>query len=143
MLYHIKGLNPPDDPYQLEGFEVLDRQEVKRVVMSFFNCTNKRQFATLLYQSSEHRFEEPYEVMSVLETHFNELEEYFYVGMAGALQSKDSFIAVDVVSRMMAQGIVCLPIHDSFIVKERHEAELYTAMHAAYAGYGDAIITRA
>ena len=38
----------------------------------------------------------------------------------------------DVLSRMVKEGIPCLPIHDSFIVPTEYQDVLYDAMVEAY-----------
>jgi hypothetical protein len=51
----------------------------------------------------------------------------------------DSEIASYVMHKMMAQGVLVLPIHDSFIVRDGYEAELNEAMLEAYKHYTGAI----
>ena len=48
------------------------------------------------------------------------------------LQYQDSLIADYVLGHMQASGQVALPVHDSFIVKDQHLAQLYSTMKEAY-----------
>jgi hypothetical protein len=47
-------------------------------------------------------------------------------------QFTDSQIAEIVMTKLMNQGILCLPVHDSFICQEHHLSELELAMREAY-----------
>jgi hypothetical protein len=47
-------------------------------------------------------------------------------------QFTDSQIAEIVMTKLMSQGILCLPVHDSFICQEHHLSELELAMREAY-----------
>ena len=48
------------------------------------------------------------------------------------LQYLDSKIACGVMLRLMGQGIVALPVHDSFLVQREFESELIAAMQAEF-----------
>ena len=48
------------------------------------------------------------------------------------LQFLDSQIACQVMLRLMSQGIVALPVHDSFLVQEEFQRELIVAMNEAF-----------
>ena len=47
-------------------------------------------------------------------------------------QYYDSQMAEEVLEELLSQGIVCLPIHDSFICSAQYEAQLSAAMVKAY-----------
>jgi hypothetical protein len=51
------------------------------------------------------------------------------------LMTQDSRIACEIVDALMSRGIVCIPIHDSFIVQKRHEADLKAEMDAAWSRF--------
>jgi len=57
---------------------------------------------------------------------------YFHSGDGLELQYVDAGIAKRVMSNLLKQGIVSLPIHDSFIVQERHQGQLEDAMDTAF-----------
>lgn len=50
----------------------------------------------------------------------------------GRLQKLESQIALRVLSKLLDQGIAGIPIHDSFIVQKRYEAQLRAAMREAF-----------
>ena len=48
------------------------------------------------------------------------------------MQNIDAGMAEDVMLSLLKQGVVALPIHDSFIVQDRHEGQLESAMNDAF-----------
>ena len=48
------------------------------------------------------------------------------------LQYLDSTIALRVLKLLLSNNIVCIPIHDSFIVQKQHEVALRAAMQTAF-----------
>lgn len=64
--------------------------------------------------------------------HHTAIAEYFGTGLGRKLQFIDSEIAVDILMDLASDGIVALPIHDSFIVQERHENKLRELMEYHY-----------
>ena len=54
------------------------------------------------------------------------------IGIGKILQYEESRIAERVLIELTDKNIVCLPIHDSFIVAESNEKELVNAMTNAY-----------
>jgi len=136
MLYHIEGKIAPNDPYKLLGLENLEREERKKLVYILLHSSGKRSLNTALRGKN---LDCGYRVE--MEEQLSPISKYFYKNTALWIQYLDSNIAVDVINRLMAKGIVCLPIHDSFLVKASCEYELLTAMNDAYV-YGEALITR-
>ena len=67
----------------------------------------------------------------VLDVH-HEIAEYLEAGVGLQTQFIDSQIADDVMHTLMHEGIVLLPIHDSFIIRTGYEASLENAMQAAF-----------
>ena len=61
-----------------------------------------------------------------------ELSDSFFTGAWAELQYQDSLIADYVLGHMQARGQVALPVHDSFIVKDQHLAQLFATMKEAY-----------
>jgi len=57
---------------------------------------------------------------------------WFNTGVGMSLQREDSDLAITILGSMEAQGIVTLPVHDSFIVQERHGDILRREMTRAY-----------
>ncbi|HEX9466205.1 MAG TPA: hypothetical protein VGB82_26705 [Alphaproteobacteria bacterium] len=63
------------------------------------------------------------------------IASFFANDSAMTLMRFDSEIAVQVVRKLLRRGIVALPIHDSFIVQQRHGGELRAAMDDAWATF--------
>lgn len=59
--------------------------------------------------------------------------DFFHSGIGARLQNVDADMAEAVAVRLLKKGIVALPIHDSFIVQERHREDLLEAMDASFA----------
>jgi hypothetical protein len=64
---------------------------------------------------------------AILDRH-DGIRSMFFTGAGGWLQKRDSDIAEAVMGRMRRQGVVCLPIHDSFLVAASKAALLEQAM---------------
>jgi len=63
------------------------------------------------------------------------LSKYFYSGIGLSLQFKDSKIAEYVMLHFVNKNEVCLPVHDSFIVRRGLENELQITMKSAFAKF--------
>lgn len=64
--------------------------------------------------------------------HHSAIAEYFGTGLGRKLQFIDSEIAMGILTDLSAEGIVALPVHDSFIVQARHEGRLVELMKCHY-----------
>lgn len=60
------------------------------------------------------------------------IAKYLNTGIGLTLQNLDSKIAEIILMTMTEHEIPCLPVHDSFIVPEKHEDFLMTAMKDSY-----------
>jgi len=60
------------------------------------------------------------------------ISEWFWIGEGLRLQREDSDVAVSVLEIMNENGVVALPVHDSFIVQVKHRPLLRYAMIKAY-----------
>ena len=63
------------------------------------------------------------------------IKEYFFTGYGKELQRADSDIAEKVLVKLLNRGIVCLPVHDSFVVRNKDIAPLIHAMNEASTEY--------
>lgn len=72
----------------------------------------------------------------IVETH-EIIGQYFLGGPEQPLkfQNIDSRVCVEILKSLMGNKIVCLSVHDSFIVQERHEDDLREAMIEAFKKY--------
>ena len=64
---------------------------------------------------------------------FSAVYDLLFEGQTWArLQYLESTIALKVLKRTTEAGIVCIPIHDSFLVQAKHYVELEDAMYEAF-----------
>jgi hypothetical protein len=77
------------------------------------------------------------EYLALYTARLGPVARWFNTGVGMSLQREDSDLAITILGSMEAQGIVTLPVHDSFIVQERHGETLKKEMVRAYrARYG-------
>ena len=69
-----------------------------------------------------------------------DIAEYFFSSAWAGLQYQDSEIARYVLENMQAHCYPALPIHDSFVVQDRHLPQLYSLMKEAYRMLGVASV---
>lgn len=134
-LYAREGMQPPDDPYSVpkgqEDKGEAGRQARKSYTTAALNDKKKRYRAkkedlkTLGLKKTKDLRDK------IIEAH-PFLEPWLHSGVGIELQYIDSEIAERVMLRLIAKGIACLPIHDSFIVMKSAQQDLFDAMMDAY-----------
>lgn len=122
MLYAKVGLEPPDDPYDLEGFD----REIQKLLMLILINTDNRQTAVRA-MINKYRLP-PIEIFNALIQRHSPISKHFYSGAGLGLMYEDSLIAEQVMLRMMKLGATVLPVHDSFIVRSTYQTELVVVM---------------
>lgn len=142
MLYHLYGIEYGDDPYALPELENYALEQ--GLPANHFRPAIKQYFAAMLNGDAETHFEkvrlsrsfEPkfrrHEIQSMIERKHHPIASEFQRGIGLWLQRLDSDIALDVMTGLLASGVLALPVHDSFIVKKRFESELKAEMIRAY-----------
>ncbi len=142
ILYALKVLPFPEDPYSLEGYPQTEemRSFLKRMLLSIVNAKNEKDAIAAIRGQRYKDFKkakrlgteikplgiEPLtddrlrEVMGKLMERHKPIEEFFYSEMGSYLQWLDSQIA-EAIMLYFADNFdqPCLPIHDSFIVDFR------------------------
>jgi len=134
-LYARHGLIPPDDPYDI-GCNYTNSDDPRRsVVKLYFNAALndfRKRFRlskdklNLLGEKSIKTLKE-----RVLK-HHPILEQWLHSGVGLELQFLESQIAEHVMLSLLEKNVVCLPIHDSFIVAAKDETLLKQAMEVAF-----------
>lgn len=61
-----------------------------------------------------------------------DIAHFFFSQYALKLQNRDSKLAIEILDHFADMGIPVLPVHDSFIVVQEHEASLRNAMDSVY-----------
>lgn len=72
------------------------------------------------------------EYLALYTARLGPVAKWFNTGVGMSLQREDSDLAIAILGRMEAHGIVTLPMHDSFIVQERHGETLKNEMVKVY-----------
>lgn len=72
------------------------------------------------------------ELIDAMKRRHKPIARFFHSGVGLELQAVDAGMAETVMRELRRDNIVALPIHDSFIVQERHEGRLEEAMADAF-----------
>ena len=127
MLYHLEGTDFQDDPYSVcEGPEM--RDIYKAVGLIAINAT-KRGACLAIHDELKDRGveppvrEKPYAslVQGFKQAH-PAIAHHLFSKIGRRLQNIDSMIMNAILVRLMDNGILGLPVHDSVIVQQQHEA---------------------
>lgn len=144
MLYALEGLPLAGDPYILPGYESY-RKPIKLLFNMALNAESDREAFMAFREkintkpSLRERFahcakddwlKPAYNAMCY---RHRPIQHHLATGVGLRLQCIDSGIAERVLFAMMRQRIHCIPVHDSFIVQERHGDALAQAMAGASA----------
>lgn len=138
MLYNLRGLPLPDQlPYYLPGWpgDKNTRKAIKRIVNTLINADDRataRQ-SVLFGPDSIARecgltAEDVDKMIAAILVKHAPVADDLPSGAGVRLQYHDSEIAQRIMLRLWAQGISCVPLHDSFVVAAEHDAELDQAM---------------
>lgn len=134
-LYAREGIkNVPDDPYEI-GLNFTGKSDPRRgIVKTYINAAlndekNKYQLPIgdlLILGLTENELKQ-----RVLKKHAD-IARHFHTGVGMELQFIDSEIAMAVMLRLADMGEVCLPVHDSFIVRGAILDELQNVMQQEF-----------
>lgn len=72
------------------------------------------------------------EVIKAFEKKHEAISDWFFSGKGRELQFWDSVVAVRILLKLAAEGVPCLPVHDSFIVSEPNVRGLRHVMSEAF-----------
>jgi hypothetical protein len=144
MLYHERGLDYQDDPYQLAAVEAHEaaaglppghfREGVKAITQALINDDKggKPERIPLPNRLSfRPRFKRA-EVRHLIEAKHAPIGDAFGTGAGLRLQRSDSDLALAIVVDLMDQNIVALPIHDSFVVAASAKEPTIAVMNSRY-----------
>lgn len=126
--YAMQGMQITDDPYTIEG---CNRSEVKKAFLVLFNCKSRQHAINTI--RSEFHIKNSESLLQKIEQKHEAIKDSFYnPGFGLHLQHLDSWIAENIINQLTKEGIVCLPIHDSFIVAKKYELELRQIMESVF-----------
>lgn len=134
MLYLRAGLEPPEDAYAKDGF---NRGILKLAFNVALNASSpwsaQRAVGRSLRESGHGEPEETARrYVEAMPSLFPEFEGQLFTGVGLNLQRLDSDIAAKVMAACIDAGFPVLVMHDSFIVRRAHEAELHKSMVASF-----------
>ncbi len=118
ILYGMAGATPHfDDAYKLPGWEKY-RNTVKTVFNAMLHASERH---TRLPAGSRNQLPKDVGVDEVIDTitaYHSPIKDYFYSKQGMEVMFKESQILVDILLRLIDEGIVALPIHDAIIVSD-------------------------
>ena len=142
--YALVGLRPPKDAYETGGFVPEDqRDEARRVLKAAMQRLLNAKSHPAAFASMQKYYKEtkvpkdlpgPEEAIAFLEERHHPLRELFFYnpGQGKYLMYVESMIAERVMLGMLDEGVIVLPIHDSFLVDWRYEEALIRTMEQVF-----------
>jgi uncharacterized lipoprotein YehR (DUF1307 family) len=134
ILYAEEGINiGNDDPYIVEGYE--DQRKLIKIALNIIlNAGTKDTAINAIYFNNKPAISKKTAkyIYKALEDKHPNIKKYFGSGRGIKLQFKDSQIAEQVMLNLARSNIVCLPVHDSFIVRMSNQIELHEAMDKVF-----------
>ena len=136
MIYHLEGLTPPKgDMYDIGLWSTpAEYDRMRPIVKEFFNAIVNDEHGRYVLPKEHKKILgiTRVQLMKLIQQKHAPIAHRFESGYGLTLQYEDSKIAEQVLMDLLSQNIVCLPIHDSFIVQSQERAKLEKAMAAAY-----------
>ena len=136
MLYHLEGMDYPGDPYAFGSRQ--ERPYLKLVSLLMINKKTRQGLLRAMKKTfAANQLEvPPDEQIERMVARFNSahhrINRYFCSDIGLRLQYLDSQITSDILDYFLEREIPVLPIHDSYIVAEQYEEELYEVMREKY-----------
>lgn len=144
MLYHERGLDYQGDPYRLDAIAAYEakrglapghfREGVKIMTQALINDRNGKRPEQIRFPDglSFRPGLTRAEVRRMIEEKHAPIADAFGTGAGLRLQRCESDLALDIVSELMNQSALALPIHDSFLVDRRHRFKTGVFMNKLY-----------
>jgi hypothetical protein len=142
--YHLAKIEYQEDPYRNVCKDRSDDKEREMMKHIFLMVENTRSRVGAIFAIKENAkpwykhyigsldYANISAVLGRIEEEHSSISNCFYKEMGRKYQFIDSEIAEAILLRMTKSGIPCLPVHDSFIVPEKYQEQLYQAMTEEY-----------
>lgn len=142
MLYHEGKIDYQEDPYRIEPLWEFARQ--KALPEDHFREPVKALTQALINGRSDGFPEraridnftfKPFsrgEIREMIEEKHSAIADNLATGAGLRLQRKEADLALSIIMELMDQGILALPVHDSFLVDQQFEKELNKRMDSCY-----------
>ena len=131
LLYALAGKSIDGDAYTIEGW---NRPLVKGATNTLINANDELSAMQSIAQSigGEGAFDKTRKLTGQIKAKHPGIADSFGTGAGLRLMRLDSDMAESVQLKLLGRGIVGLPIHDSFIVEERHAGVLEEIMDKVF-----------
>lgn len=135
ILYDVRNIEMNGDPYTIDGFDRgIVKQAFQRVINNPTKGLAKNSIRRMLEGKGTFDKNDPERILNgILEKH-REVIDFNGNGvcLGSRLQRIDSEIALEVMYHFARKNIVCIGVHDSFLVQEKYENELREVMEEQY-----------
>jgi len=134
LLYRMEGKSPDGDVYILYGY---DRDLCKKALNIILNAYTYQSAVGAVAteigvrEGPGNNYEKAKALISALKAKHKLIDKHFHTGVGLKLQAVDASMAENVMRRLRKQGVVSLPVHDSFIVPANDHEALKEAMDIA------------
>lgn len=133
LLYREIGSFFKGDPYENQSY---DRKTTKIGLMMMINSKDEEIAIKSMIDNRDYKRlfktkKEAEEFISLMFSIHSKINKHFNSGVGLRLQFEDSVIAMIIMKKLTEQDIICLCVHDSFIVEEKHQKSLEEAMRKA------------
>ena len=142
MLYHQAEEPMPEGDvyavYDLPGKptpKVFRNEMLKGVLQRLLNAeTRKQAIRSIVWEVKRKTGDKNYDenfasaMLSRFEDRHRPIAQYFCSGIGLQLQYQDALMAEHILMALHADGVPCIPIHDSFIVQAKYEDKLHDLM---------------
>ena len=138
MLYHLAGLEVDEDPYSVPG---LSRQTAKTLINHLINATSRQIAAACQAPKDEIKrnwaidLPEGWDLRAAFDAikeRHQAVASRFGKGEGLRLQNLDSEVCATILGSAINNKIPTLPIHDSFVVRQKDEEVMRMMMSDAY-----------
>lgn len=127
--YLEKGLIPPDEPYNIAGF---DRELIKRTFAILLNARDLDGAISAVSTKFDISEEKASDVILAVKEHHALIIDQFHADAGIKLMRIDSDICISVMLKLVEERIPFLPIHDSFRVPVPDEDRVKEIMIEAF-----------
>lgn len=145
MLYHEMKINIKGDLYEMVHPDKNLRAAIKKMLNIMINSKgdynaveafkndmlkedNKAEIEMAML---DHRMDE-WDLIKLIRKAHKPIEQFFSSNVGIEKQYKDSIIAMRIMEHFLRKKILCLDVHDSFLVQEKYKDELYELMKTLY-----------